>query len=160
MSLPTQIFSSIYYPFSVSLVLTFYTIAADNELANAKPLIPGGKLELGSWKPLMLMLSCFSHVRRARQALGILQERILKWVAMPSSRGSSFLPDPGIELVSLASPALAGRFFTNRTTWEAWEHLFGQNILLTYQYIYLLYVFFYSKMLYLINSINFLALPS
>ena len=48
MSLPTQIFSSIYYPFSVSLVLTFYTIAADNELANAKPLIPGGKLELGS----------------------------------------------------------------------------------------------------------------
>ena len=29
------------------------------------------------------------------------------------------LPDPGIEPVSLASPALAGRFFTTRATWEA-----------------------------------------
>ena len=37
---------------------------------------------------------------------GILQARILEWVAMPSSRGSS---DPRIEP---ASPALAGGFFT------------------------------------------------
>jgi len=29
------------------------------------------------------------------------------------------LPDPGIELVSLALPALAGRFFTTSATWEA-----------------------------------------
>ena len=29
------------------------------------------------------------------------------------------LPEPGIEPVSLASPALAGRFFTNNATWEA-----------------------------------------
>ena len=28
------------------------------------------------------------------------------------------LPDPGIEPVSLASPSLAGRFFTTSTTWE------------------------------------------
>ena len=28
------------------------------------------------------------------------------------------LPDPGIELVSLRSPALAGRLFTTSTTWE------------------------------------------
>ena len=34
---------------------------------------------------------------------GILQTRILEWVAMPSFRGS---PNPGIELVSLVSPAL------------------------------------------------------
>ena len=27
------------------------------------------------------------------------------------------LPDPGIELVSLMSPALGGRFFTTNTTW-------------------------------------------
>ena len=40
---------------------------------------------------------------------GILQARILEWVAMPSSRD---LPDQGIELVSLKSPALAGGFFT------------------------------------------------
>ena len=29
------------------------------------------------------------------------------------------LPDLGIELVSLMSPALAGRFFTTSATWEA-----------------------------------------
>ena len=41
--------------------------------------------------------------------LGILQGRILEWVAIPSPGD---LPDPGIELTSLTSPALAGRFFT------------------------------------------------
>ena len=35
---------------------------------------------------------------------GILQARVLEWVAIPSSRG---LPDPGIQPVSLMSPALA-----------------------------------------------------
>jgi len=29
------------------------------------------------------------------------------------------LSDPGIESMSLKSPALAGRFFTTSTTWEA-----------------------------------------
>ena len=29
------------------------------------------------------------------------------------------LPNPGIEPVSLVSPALAGRFFNTSTTWEA-----------------------------------------
>ena len=29
------------------------------------------------------------------------------------------LPDPGIELESLTSPALAGGFFTTSATWEA-----------------------------------------
>ena len=48
---------------------------------------------------------------------GILQSRILEWVSMPSSRGSS---PPGIESMSPQSPALAGRFFTTSATWEAW----------------------------------------
>ena len=52
---------------------------------------------------------------------GILQAHILEWVAMPSSRD---LPDPGIELVSLVSTALACglfpfAFFTTSATWEA-----------------------------------------
>ena len=46
---------------------------------------------------------------------GILQARILEWVALPFSRDIS---DPGIELASLTSPALAGKFFTTSTTWE------------------------------------------
>ena len=45
---------------------------------------------------------------------GILQTRILEWVPFPSPR---HLPDPGIKLVSLVSPSLAGRFFTASTTW-------------------------------------------
>ena len=44
---------------------------------------------------------------------GILQARILEWVAMPSSRGSS---DPGIKSTSLTSPALLGGFFTSSAT--------------------------------------------
>ena len=47
---------------------------------------------------------------------GILQARILEWVAMSFSRD---LPDPGIKPVSLASPALAGAFFKTSATWEA-----------------------------------------
>ena len=47
---------------------------------------------------------------------GILQARILEWVAVPSPGD---LPDPGIKPVSLMSPALAGSFFTTSATWEA-----------------------------------------
>ena len=47
-------------------------------------------------------------------AHGILQARVLEWVAMPSFRGSL-----GIESASFKSPALKGGFFITSTTWEA-----------------------------------------
>ena len=47
---------------------------------------------------------------------GILQARILEWVTIPPPGD---LPDPGIESMSLTSPASAGRFFATGTTWEA-----------------------------------------
>ena len=47
---------------------------------------------------------------------GILQVRVLEWVAIPSPGP---LPDPGIEPVSLMSPSLAGRFLTTSATWKA-----------------------------------------
>ena len=48
-------------------------------------------------------------------AHGILQARILEWVAiLPPGE----LPNPGIRTWSLKSPALAGRFFTTSATWE------------------------------------------
>ena len=47
---------------------------------------------------------------------GILQARILEWVAIPSPGD---LPDSGIKAVSLISPALEGEFFTTSATWEA-----------------------------------------
>ena len=40
---------------------------------------------------------------------GILQARILEWLPFPPPGD---LPDPGMELTSPASPALAGGFFT------------------------------------------------
>ena len=46
---------------------------------------------------------------------GILQARILEWVAMPSSGD---LPNPGMEPAFLMLPALAGGFFTTSATWE------------------------------------------
>ena len=47
---------------------------------------------------------------------GILQARILEWVAIPSPVD---LPDPGIEPVSLRSPTLGGRVFIISATWKA-----------------------------------------
>ena len=46
-------------------------------------------------------------------SMGILQARILEWVACPPPRD---LPDPGIKPESLTSPALSGRFFTTSAT--------------------------------------------
>ena len=62
--------------------------------------------------------ACF-HLWRIH---GILQARILEWVAMPSSRGSSRLRD---QPAFLMSPALAGRLFTTSATWTwVYKYLF------------------------------------
>ena len=52
---------------------------------------------------------------------GILQARILEWVAMPFSMDLSMedLSNPRIEPMSLAAPALPGGFFTTSISWEA-----------------------------------------
>ena len=49
---------------------------------------------------------------------GILQARILEWVAISFSRGSIF-PTQGSKPTSLMSPAPTGGFFTISATWEA-----------------------------------------
>ena len=51
---------------------------------------------------------------------GIPQARILKWIAMTSSRGSS--QPRGWTKISLMSPALAGRFFNTSDTLETLIH--------------------------------------
>ena len=61
---------------------------------------------------------------------GILQARILELVAIPFSRD---LPDPGIEPMSLMTPALAGGFFTTSATWESLEQCLI-NIHISYYY--------------------------
>ena len=53
---------------------------------------------------------------QALLSMGILQARILEWVAMPSSRGSSQLRD------QIDISHIAGRFFDNWATREAQEY--------------------------------------
>ena len=63
----------------------------------------------------------------------ILQAKILEWVVMPSSRD---LPDPGIKLTSLKSPALAGGFFATSATWKAY-YIYVCVYIYVYIYIYI-----------------------
>ena len=67
---------------------------------------------------------------------GILQARILEWVARPSSGD---LPDPGAEPLSLMSSTLTGRFFTSSAInqQEESEKIYkcGNNTLLNNHYV-------------------------
>ena len=49
---------------------------------------------------------------------GLFQAKLLVQVAIPPPAD---LPDPGMELTSFTSPALASGFFTTSATWEAQE---------------------------------------
>ena len=63
---------------------------------------------------------------------GILQARILEWLVMFSTRGTSppgDLPNPGIKPSSLY-PESAGRFFSTSTTWEAPYSLYINTLLI------------------------------
>ena len=71
------------------------------------------------------MLSCFScvwlfatlwTVRQAPLSMGFSRQQY--WNGLPCPPPGD-LPDPGIKPASLTFPALAGRFFTTSTTWEA-----------------------------------------
>ena len=74
----------------------------------------------------MCMLSCFSRVRlcatlwtvalQAPLSMGFSRQEYWSELPWPPSGD---LPDPRIKSTSLTSPALAGRFFTTSTTWEA-----------------------------------------
>ena len=102
------------------------------------------------------MLSHFSHVRlyatpwtvalQDPLSMGILQVRILEWTDI-SFFGD--LPNPRIETESLASPALAGRFFTTSPTWKApsKEYIKHLNILQTAMQDSLWYKMFCQKSL-------------
>ena len=80
------------------------------------------------WKvfPTLCVLSCFNCVRLwdpmdcnlpGSSVHGILQARILEWVAMTSSRGTSW---PGDQTHVFCASSIAGRFFT---CWASWANL-------------------------------------
>ena len=77
---------------------------------------------LSSYSSLVLVaLSCIQLVATTwsppgSSVHGIFQTGILERVAYPTV---GHLPNPEIEPMSFASPALAGGFFTTSSTWEA-----------------------------------------
>ena len=78
--------------------------------------LPGVCMHAKSLQPWLTLCNPMDH----SSAHGILQARILEWVALTFSRD---LPSPGIESLISMSPALTGGFFTTSATWEA--HLSG-----------------------------------
>ena len=85
------------------------------------------------------MLSCFSYVQLFVTLWTIAQQDPLSkgfsrqeyWSGFPCPPPGDF-PDPGIQPVSLASPALAGRFFTISATWEAQFPLYSKEKIFLY----------------------------
>ena len=61
----------------------------------------------------LTLCDSMDHSLPGYSVLGILQARILEWVAIPSSRGSSHSRD------LTQDSCTAGRFFTSWATWEA-----------------------------------------
>ena len=80
----------------------------------------------GAWH--VLVLSHFSNlwlfetpwtvVHQAPLIMGFSRQE--HWSGLPYPPPGDLL-HPGIKLMSLMSPALAGRFFTTSATWEAWR---------------------------------------
>ena len=66
-----------------------------------------------------LFATPWSVARQAPLSMGFSRQEYWSELPFPSPGD---LPDPGIELTSLISPALTGRFFTTSTTWEALQN--------------------------------------
>ena len=67
---------------------------------------------------LTLVTPCIVAHQAPSSVPGILQARVLEWVAFPGD-----LPDPGIEPMSTA---MASRFFTTSTIWETQGHVISR----------------------------------
>ena len=77
---------------------------------------------------VQLCVILWTVAHRASLSLGFSRQEYWSGLSCPPPGD---LPNPGIEPVSLMSPALAGRFFTTSATWEAQNWLeFSLNHLL------------------------------
>ena len=63
-----------------------------------------------------LLVTLWATARQAPPSMGFSRQEY--WSGLPFPPLGD-LPDPGIELESLVSPALAGDFFIASATWEA-----------------------------------------
>ena len=65
---------------------------------------------------VQLFVTLWTVARQAPLSMGFSRQEYRNGLSRPPP---GHLPDPGIEPVSLKSPALAGRFFTASASWEA-----------------------------------------
>ena len=80
---------------------------------------------------VQLFATPWAVVHQASLSMGLSRQE--NWSGLPFPSPGD-IPDPGIESVSLVSPALAGGFFTTSTTWES---SFGNQVLIP-AYLYIL----------------------
>ena len=78
----------------------------DNNIKNRSDIITNSVLHTNSLQSCPTLCDPVDCILPGSFVHGILQARIPEWVTMPSSRGSSW---PGIEPISLTSPALGSR---------------------------------------------------
>ena len=123
-SLPCFVSLSVFLPVSFSIWMSL-----SQSLSLVLPLITPSFLLCALVMPSYWHACVLSHISSirlcatswtvARQApLSVEFSRQEYWSGLPFLSPGD-LPDPGIEPVSLTSPALAGGFFTTSTTWEA-----------------------------------------
>ena len=87
-------------------LLSLLSGASSSATQPVRLLPPAARMSL---MPKFSLCTLVQRSPRGSSVHGVLQARILKWVAIPTPGD---LPDPGIEPKSLVSPALAGGFFT------------------------------------------------
>ena len=71
---------------------------------------------LSHFSRVRLCVTLWTVARQAPLSMGCSRQEY--WSGLPCPPPGD-LPDPGIEPMSLTSPALAGEFFTTSATWEA-----------------------------------------
>ena len=71
---------------------------------------------LSRFSCVQLFVTLWTITRQAPLSMGFCRQRYWSGLTCPSPGD---LPHPGIEPMSLMSPALAGRFYTTSATWEA-----------------------------------------
>ena len=98
----------------IPVLLMYEIVKTEYKISKSKLLISKIEWNFQLINCIMLMLNR-SVVSSSLRPHFFFQARILEWVAISSSRGSSW---PRDQTCISVSPALAGRFFTTCTTWE------------------------------------------
>ena len=108
----------IHFSFLIHLLQTIQTSWVVSSSSSSYSTIPiqSCASRLSRFSCVQLFATPWTVALQALLSIGIFQARVLEWVAMPSSRGSS---QPRDQTCVSMSPALAGGFFTTSATWEA-----------------------------------------